>query len=54
MEFRRFVLPRGVGEEGIYSAYTDAHHDLWFGCDNRLCQLANGELRVFGPEADIP
>jgi signal transduction histidine kinase/ligand-binding sensor domain-containing protein len=54
MEFRKFVLPRGVGEEGIYSAYTDAHHDLWFGCDTRLCQLANGELKVFGPEAGIP
>jgi signal transduction histidine kinase/ligand-binding sensor domain-containing protein len=54
MEFRKFALPRGIGENGIYSAYIDARHDLWFGCDTRLCQLANGEVKVFGPEAGIP
>ncbi len=54
MEFRKFVLPRGIGEDGIHSVYAGAQHELWFGCDTRLCQLANGEVKVFGPEAGIP
>ena len=54
MEFRRFVLPRGSGGEGVYSAFFDSHHDLWFGCDTQLCRLAQGEVTAFGPEAGVP
>ncbi|HLM99790.1 MAG TPA: ATP-binding protein [Bryobacteraceae bacterium] len=54
IEFRKFVLPRGVGQDGVYSAYVDARHELWFGCDTRLCHLANGEVKMLGPEAGVP
>src|SRR5579864_7033276 len=54
IEFRKFVLPRGVGDEGIYSVYMDARHELWFGCDTRVCHLSNGEVKTFGREAGVP
>lgn len=54
IEFRKFVLPRGVGDGGVYSAYVDARHNLWFGCDTGLCQLVKGEVKTFGPEAGVP
>src|SRR5579871_2673514 len=54
IEFRKFVLPKGVGNGGIYSAYLDGHRELWFGCDTRICRLADGEVTVLGPEAGVP
>ena len=54
IEFRRFVLPRGVGEDGVYSAFVDHRHELWFGCDTRLCHLAKGEVQALGPEVGVP
>ena len=54
MEFRKYVLPREAGDHGIFSAYSDARDEVWFGCDTRLCQLAGGAVRVFGAEAGIP
>lgn len=54
MEFRKFVLPRGIGDQGIFSAYADAANELWFGCDSKLCQLAGGAVKVFGPAEGVP
>lgn len=54
VEFRKYVLPHGIGDQGIFSAYSDAHDALWFGCDTRLCQLGGRAVKVFGEEAGIP
>ena len=54
IEFRKFVLPRGIGGGGIYSTYVNPRHELWFGCDTRLCRMANGEVQAFGPESGVP
>ena len=54
IEFRKYVLPRGVGDQGIFSSYADGVSRLWFGCDSRLCQIDGGAVRVFGEEAGVP
>ncbi len=54
LEFRRLVLPGGMREGAVYSAFWDTQRELWFGCDTRLCRLANGEVQAFGPEAGVP
>jgi len=54
LAFRRFVLPSAAGESGVYSAYLGARREIWFGCGSRLCQLTNGEVKTFGPEAGVP
>jgi signal transduction histidine kinase/ligand-binding sensor domain-containing protein len=54
IEFRKYVLPRDAGDEGIFSAYSDARDELWFGCGAGLCQLTGGGVKVFGAEAGIP
>jgi signal transduction histidine kinase/ligand-binding sensor domain-containing protein len=54
LEFRKYVLPREAGDQGIFSVYSDARKEVWFGCGTRLCQLADGTVKVFGVEAGVP
>ncbi len=54
LEFHKLALPQGAGDREIFSVYTDAKNELWFGCGAGVCQLTDGRVKVFGPEAGIP
>ena len=54
MEFHKYVLPRDARGQGIFSVYSDARHEVWFGCGTGLCQLADGTVKVFGAEVGVP
>ena len=49
-----FVRVPGVSHKTAYGVHAAPDGSVWFGCDDRLCLLRRGEVRVFGPEDGVP
>lgn len=50
---REIPMPPSVQGKAVRGIFAE-DHGLWYGCGDRLCELSDGKIRVYGVESGLP